>query len=127
MNRRRFRSDGFSEGNQKMLKTHAMLPIMIAVTCPAMAQDSGSAAVVEAGKLIYERTDNNGGCIRCHGPNGMGSEVNIRYSGNNIQGKTAQQTRIAIMALPMMWNVTISDEELDQVAAYLAFLHNSAD
>ena len=37
----------------------------------------------------------------------------------SIQGKSAEEIRIAIMASPMMWTIKLNDEELTQVSAYL--------
>lgn len=101
----------------------AALPL--AIPTPAGTQELD--AEIEAGKQIYERTGNNGGCIRCHGPDAMGNETDVSYSGNNIQGQTAEETRVAIMALPMMWNIKITDEELANVEAYLMHLLEASD
>jgi len=110
-----------------MHKGSAALCVVLSLAGTAMAQDQGVGADVAAGKRIYERTDNNGGCIRCHGPDALGSAADEKYAGNDIRGRTAEEARIAMMALPMMWNIRIDDEELREVVAYLKYLQDASD
>ncbi len=106
------------------MKSTTGLALVVFQTClgSAAAQETALSADAAAGKSIFDRTDNKGGCIRCHGPDALGSEANTSLAGNNIQGRTAEETRLAIMALPMMWNIKISDDELLLVEAYLKHL-----
>ncbi len=103
------------------------LSAQMSLVAPASAEEASLDADAAAGKVIFERTNNNGGCIRCHGADARGSEVNTSLTGNNIQGRTAEEVRLAIMAFPMMWNVKISDEELELVEAYLMHLHKASN
>ena len=110
-----------------MTKTGLGLIAIVALGSQSLAQDSGLDADAEAGKLLFEATTNKGGCIRCHGPEGLGFEEDKTLAGSNIQGKSADDIRLAIMALPMMWNIKLSDPETDQVADYLQYLLDASD
>lgn len=58
---------------------------------------------------------------RCH------SEENDLCGTTELQGKSAGEIRIALMAKPLMWSVKLSNDELELVAAYLEYLENASD
>ncbi len=115
-----------------MLKivSHSLLLAVLAISAPApaLAQNAELDEKTAAGKDIYTGVTNRLGCERCHGPDGTAKKEGVRYQAErSIQGKTAQEIRVAIMALPMMWGVKLTDEELEQVAAYLEYLQETSD
>ena len=97
-------------------------------TMPALAQSVELSPEAAAGKSIYEAVTHRLGCERCHGPDGTAEAEGKTYAAErSIQGKTAQEIRIAIMATPMMWSVKLTDGELEQVAAYLDYLQETSN
>ncbi|MEX0349668.1 MAG: cytochrome c [Paracoccaceae bacterium] len=82
----------------------------------------------EAGKAIYEAETHRVGCRRCHGADGTAEEEGKSFMAErSIQGKSAEEIRIAIMASPMMWTIKLNEEELVQLAAYLQHLEAVAN
>ena len=112
------------------MKKRSVLSLLILVSfaLPVSAQNVDLDPEAAAGKLIYDAVTHRVGCVRCHAPDGTAQAEGKTYAAErSIQGKTAQEIRISIMATPMMWNVKLNDEELEQVAAYLRHLQNSSD
>lgn len=104
------------------------LLISVSLTLPAMAQSEDLDPKVAAGRSIYLAETHRLGCERCHGPDGTAeAEGRMFAAERSIQGKTAQEIQVAIMATPMMWNVKLSEEEREQVAAYLEYLQTNTE
>lgn len=77
----------------------------------ASAQDD----MVAAGKVIFEETAGDVGCAYCHAADASGDV------GPNIQGMDAETIRSAVHGgIAEMEFFDLSDDEIDQVAAYLA-------
>ena len=101
--------------------------VSVSLTLPTMSQGEDLDPLVAAGKAIYFAETHRLGCERCHGPDGTAEAEGRTFAAErSIQGKTAQEIQIAIMATPMMWNVKLSDEELEHVAAYLDYLQSNS-
>jgi mono/diheme cytochrome c family protein len=110
------------------IKSVGALVISASISIPTMAQSEELDPKISAGKSIYDGVTHRLGCERCHGPDGTAeAEGRMFAAERSIQGKTAQDIKIAIMALPMMSTIKLSDEELDQVAAYLGYLQSKAN
>ena len=112
-----------------MRKISAKL-ILASLMClaPVLAESAELDPVAAAGKSIYEAVTHRLGCERCHRPDGTAkAEGKTCAAERSIQGKSAQEVKIAIMATPMMWNVKLNDEELEQVAAYLNYLLDASN
>lgn len=77
---------------------------------------------LEQGKVIFLELAGGKGCQECHGLDGKG---NTTVGGPDIRGKSADQVRSAMENVELMrkMNVSLSDEEVDAVVAYLAFLN----
>lgn len=112
-----------------MWKNFAIVPLISAsMSIPTAVQSEELDPIVSAGKSIYDAVTHPLGCERCHGPDGTAEAEGRTFAAErSIQGKTAQEIQIAIMALPMMASVKLSDEELDQVAAYLDYLQSKSN
>ncbi|WP_170331809.1 c-type cytochrome [Ruegeria arenilitoris] len=81
-----------------------------------------------AGKAIYEAETHRVGCRRCHAADGTAVEEGKSFMAErSIQGKSAEEIRVAIMASPMMWTIKLNEEELLQLAAYLKHLEAVAN
>ena len=102
--------------------------ISVSLSLPTIAQSEDLDPQVAAGKSIYLAETHRLGCERCHGPDGTAEAAGRTFAAErSIQGKTAQEIQIAIMATPMMWNVKLTEEEREQVAAYLEYLQDDSD
>jgi mono/diheme cytochrome c family protein len=88
----------------------------VAASVPAFAQDPATDPVLAAGKKIFEETAGDVGCAACHGMMGKGD------SGPDIRGQTAENIKIQIEVNEDMGFIELTDEELDQVVAYLKYL-----
>lgn len=105
-----------------------VLAISMTFTTPALAQGEELSPEAAAGKSIYEGVTHRLGCEQCHGPDGTAQAEGKEFAAErSIQGKTAQEIRIAIIALPMISNVKLTDEQAEQVAAYLDYLQASSN
>lgn len=110
----------------KLPAIEILMPAILAI--PATAHCEELDPKVAAGKSIYHAVTHRLGCERCHGPDGTAEAEGRTFAAEkSIQGKTVQEIEIAIMAFPMMWNVKLSDEELEQVAAYLDYLQSNSN
>lgn len=108
--------------------TAGALLFSVSLVVPTEGQSEELDPQVAAGKSIYLGETHRLGCERCHGPDGTAEAEGRTFAAErSIQGKTAQEVKIAIMATPMMWNVKLNDEELDQVAAYLEHLQSQSE
>lgn len=102
--------------------------VSVSLVLPAEAQSEDLDPQIAAGKAIYLAETHRLGCERCHGPDGTAKAEGRTFAAErSIQGKTAQEIQIAIMATPMMWSVKLSEEEREQVAAYLEYLQSNAE
>ena len=112
-----------------MWKKSAIALLVSASTgIPTMAQSEELDPVIAAGESIYDGVTHQQGCERCHGPDGTAEAEGRTFAAErSIQGKTAQDIQIAIMAFPMMYSIKLSEEELDQVAAYLGYLQSKTN
>ena len=108
--------------------TLASLLTTMAFAVPIQALSEELDPQVEAGKSIYLGETHQSGCERCHGPDGTAeAEGRMFMAERSIQGKTAQEIQVAIMATPMMWTIKLSEKEREQVAAYLQYLQSKAE
>tara|TARA_R110002051_G_scaffold281373_1_gene342986 strand:+ start:5397 stop:5954 length:558 start_codon:yes stop_codon:yes gene_type:complete len=70
-----------------------------------------------AGKVIFEETAGGVGCQSCHGADGSGD------SAPDIRGQDARAILEQLRRNENMSFITLSSGEVDQVAAYLDYLH----
>lgn len=69
------------------------------------------------GKVIFEETAGDVGCAACHRPDATGDV------GPNIQGRTAADIRAALNGgVEDMQFIELTEDEIQQVAEYLAYL-----
>ncbi len=110
--------------NKFALAIISSLPLAL----PTNAKGQELDPIVAAGKAIYEAETHRVGCKRCHAANGTAVEEGKSFMAErSIQGKSAEEIRIAIMASPMMWTIKLDDEELAQLAAYLGYLEAASN
>jgi len=95
--------------------TTAAMVGLFALAAPVLAQDMPALSELEAaGKVVFEEDI---GCIACHGDKAKG-DIGI---GPDIRGKKADDVRLQIESNEMMM-FDITDEQLEAVIAYLAYL-----
>lgn len=74
--------------------------------------------IAAKGKVIFEETAGGVGCASCHGPTAEGDV------GPNIQGRDAVAILEQLETNEAMEFISLTNEERDQVAAYLRYLHD---
>lgn len=74
--------------------------------------------IAAKGKVIFEETAGGVGCASCHGETAQGDV------GPNIQGRDALAILDQLNTNEAMQFIALSEEERDQVAAYLRYLHD---
>ncbi|MBI4313143.1 MAG: cytochrome c [Chloroflexi bacterium] len=89
---------------------------------PTLAAPSGD-AVLERGKLIFDKTAGGIGCAACHGLDGKGNGP-AKVNAPDIRSKTEADVRAAVAGgVPMMQAIIkLTDDEFAAVAAYIASL-----
>src|SRR3990172_543883 len=98
-----------------------MTPILIALLMLPLAQGAGNSAAVQAGKAFWEAYDND--CRLCHGMKGEGA------FGPDLAGHQLTPAQF-LRAVRRPWGImpafaadkNISDQQVAQVAAYMASL-----
>lgn len=102
-----------------MMKRSVILAAAIAAAAAlaifAQGEDAMAPDVV-AGKLIYEETAGDVGCASCHGIDATGD------FGPAILGASAELISAQFEVNEAMMFIEMTDEEVAQVAAYLAYL-----
>ncbi len=90
-------------------------------TAPPVEDVAGD-ALLAAGKLLYEETAGGDGCASCHGLSGRGDGTKDE-SAPNIRGASKTAIRSAYSGgIPIMTDYALTEEELEAVAAYVAYL-----
>lgn len=97
-------------------KLVATLVGTLALAMPALAQAPELTEAELAGKKIFEETAGDVGCASCHGMKAQGD------IGPAIAGQTAENIKSQFEVNESMGFIELTDEEVDQVVAYLAFL-----
>lgn len=95
-----------------------ILASVLSVAVPAMAEAPTLDPVAAAGKIIFEETAGGVGCKECHGMNAEGDV------GPNIVGQDAVAILAQLQTNENMGFIELTEEEIDQVAAYLRYLHD---
>jgi mono/diheme cytochrome c family protein len=93
---------------------------LLATVQPGFAQTPAPTLdpVAAAGKVIFEETAGGVGCAACHGMDATGD------IGPNIRGQDSVAVLQALSANEDMQFIELSKDEVDQVAAYLRYLHD---
>ena len=78
------------------------------------------ASVIERGEEIFQRTAGGVGCASCHGIDARG----IHNSGPQILEREAKGIQRALARVSQMGFISLTDDDLDAVAAYLQFLQS---
>lgn len=81
-----------------------------------------SSELLAKGKLIFEKTAGGVGCAYCHGLDGKGSGTSGVGAPPN-RGKSEAEVRAALMGVPQMSFIKLSDDEIVAVVAYLQYLN----
>lgn len=76
--------------------------------------------LIAAGQVIFEETAGGVGCMACHGEDGSGD------FGPDIRGKNSVEILDQLRINPDMQFIALDQEQLDQVTAYLQFLHDTS-
>ena len=119
--RRRF----FNRENTSMrsLKCFAIIGL-IAVNTLLLACTSANVAtpapapVIERGEEVFQRAAGEVGCASCHGIDARGTDGS---SAPNILGRPAIAIERALARVAQMSFISLTDEDLDAVVAYLQF------
>ena len=74
--------------------------------------------VLALGEEVFQRTAGGTGCQACHGTDARGN----RGVAPNITGRSAGAIRGALNRVSQMRHITLNDEEIEAVAAYLRTL-----
>jgi len=88
---------------------------------PNQQQPPSLDPVAEAGRVIFEKTAGGVGCATCHGETAEGNED---VGAPNIQGKSSVAILEQLRSNPDMQFIKLTDDEVDQVEAYLLYLHD---
>lgn len=95
----------------------------VVVQPPAAAgSDISSDAILEEGKLIFEKRAGNVGCAYCHGLDGKGKS---EFGAPPIRGKTEEEVKAALATRIQMNIVKLNDQEIKAVVAYLKYLEGA--
>ena len=78
------------------------------------------ASVIERGEEVFQRTAGGVGYASCHGTDARG----IHNSGPHILGRQAKVIQRALARISQMSFISLTDDDLDAVAAYLQFLQS---
>lgn len=89
-------------------------------TMPPTTSESAAPDQLALGEEIYQTTAGGVGCAACHGADGLG------LVGPNVLGKSAGTIKANLEGTDAMLFIVLSDEEIEAVAAYLAFLELEA-
>ncbi|MDZ4134824.1 MAG: c-type cytochrome [Paracoccaceae bacterium] len=76
--------------------------------------------IAQAGKEIFEKTAGGVGCASCHGEAALG-DIGI---GPNIRGKDSVTILKQLQVNEKMKFIHLEPDEVDQVSAYLRYLHD---
>jgi mono/diheme cytochrome c family protein len=87
---------------------------------PTQAQTDSetSQEMIAAGRLLYEQTAGGMGCAACHGNFGLGD----LGMGSYVRGIGEQTVRDSLESVEAMASLSLSDEEIGAVTAYLQWL-----
>lgn len=86
----------------------------IMVSAPAASDED----LLAKGRKVFEETAGEIGCAYCHGAEGKGNGI-ADVNAANIQGLQKMQIQTALGAVEMMDFISLSDEELEAVSAYV--------
>lgn len=76
------------------------------------------ASVIKRGDEVFQRAAGGVGCASCHGVDARG----IDGSAPEILGRPAKWIERALATVPQMRFISLTDDDVDAVAAYLQFL-----
>lgn len=102
----------------KFLTTVATAAVLAAFAVPALAQDAPLDPQAAAGKEIFEKSAGGVGCAMCHGMDANGD------IGPGIRGADPALIMEQLSSNEQMTFISLSDEEVQQVADYLRYLHD---
>jgi hypothetical protein len=71
---------------------------------------------VERGRVVFDVSAGGTGCVICHAPFALGD------IGPDVRGFSARDVQDALGSIPDMSYISLSDADLNHVAAYLAYL-----
>ena len=99
-----------------------MNSVLMALLLLPLAQAPGSGADIQAGKTLWENTKNDVYCLQCHGRNGQGG-FGPDLAGHGLTPKQFINTvRKPWGIMPAFTAKSLSDQDLTNMAAYLASL-----
>ena len=96
----------------------AQVATPVLVTAPATEGPSDEELIAQ-GKEIFEKTAGGVGCALCHGLDARGDPS---QGAPDNRGASADTIFAALASRPQMSFITLTNDEVDAVAAYLAFL-----
>jgi mono/diheme cytochrome c family protein len=76
------------------------------------------ASLIDRREKVFQGTAGGVGCASCHGNDARG----IEGSASGIVGRPVRATERAVVSVPQMRSISLTDDDLDAVAAYLQFL-----
>ncbi len=94
-------------------------PIPEPTVAPAETGKPGPEERLALGKLVFEETAGGIGCAACHGFDGRGKP---ELAAPPNRGATAEMIYGALQDRPQMSFITLTNEEIEAVAAYLQWL-----
>ena len=89
------------------------------VTPPTPTPDGVDDHLIAMGMDVYDKTAGGVGCAYCHLPDASG---NLELGSPDIRGATEDQIWDALETRALMTFITLTDEEVTAVAAYLSTL-----
>lgn len=95
-------------------------PVQAPESSPVQVTTAPSSAdLIAQGKEIFEKTAGGVGCALCHGFDAKGDPS---QGAPDNRGASADTIFAALASRPQMSFITLTNDEIDAVAAYLAFL-----
>ena len=109
---------GPKEAVRAIMRQRAAAAVKTAAPAPAAAAAAGPAD----GRMLFEKTAGGTGCAMCHGPNARGGGP---LNAPDIRGVGEDRIRGALVAVPAMSRIRLSDAELAAIVGHLAELNKA--
>jgi cytochrome c553 len=99
----------------------AFLAVLVASAAgPALGGEPELSPYLAAGKLLFEETAGDVGCQACHGFDATGTDI-----APDIRGKDETAIIQNLMINDNMTFLALSTEDIEQIAAWLAYLKDN--
>ena len=119
---------------RRIVRASCVAALALAVARGAQAQAAPDSATIARGRRVYEGKDGGALCVSCHGPQargvpGLGPDLTdaawLHGDGSvaflrSIVKTGVTKPKAGVLTMPPMGGVSLSDEQVTAVAAYIA-------